>query len=147
MAEKSIRNRKASFNYEILERLEAGVELFGFEVKSLRSGLGSLEGSYVILKDGEVFLKNAFIPPYQEKNTPESYNPRRFRKLLLKKAEIMEIYEKKKGESLTVIPLSWYNKKRKIKLQIAIAKGKKKYDKRETIKKRDQERDLGRKLK
>ncbi len=148
MSEKrTIKNRKASFNYEIGERLEAGAELFGFEVKALRSGLGSLEGAYVVVKNGEVFLKNAFIPPYQEKNTPVSYDPRRLRKLLLKKSEIFDIVQQKKGESLTLIPLSWYNKKRRIKLQIGLAKSKKKFDKRETIKKRDQERDLGRRLK
>lgn len=148
MSEKrTIKNRKASFNYEILDKLEAGAELFGFEVKALRSGLGSLEGSYVVVKNGEVFLKNAFIPPYQEKNTPAGYDPRRLRKLLLKKSEIFDIVEQKKGGSLTLIPISWYNKKRRMKLQVGLAKSKKKFDKRETIKKRDQERDLGRKFK
>jgi len=148
MSEKrTIKNRKATFNYEILDKLEAGAELFGFEVKALRSGLGSLEGSYVVVKNGEVFLKNAFIPPYQEKNTPDSYDPRRLRKLLLKKSEIFDIVEQKKGGSLTLIPISWYNKKRRMKLQVGLAKSKKKFDKRETIKKRDQERDLGRRFK
>ncbi len=147
MKEKVIKNKKATFNFEVLEKLEAGVELFGFEVKSLRLGSASLDGSYVIIKGGEVFLKNAFIAPYQEKNTPESYDPRRLRKLLLRRSQISDLLEKKKGSSLTFIPLMWYNKKRKIKLEIAIARGKKKHDKRETIKRRDQERDVGRRLK
>lgn len=144
---KVVKNRKASFNYEINDRIEAGAELFGFEVKALRGGLGSLEGAYVVVKNGEVFLKNAFIPPYQEKNTPAGYDPRRLRKLLLKKSEIFDIEEQKKGQSLTLIPISWYNKNRRMKLQIGLGKSKKKFDKRETIKKRDQERDLGRRLK
>lgn len=144
--EKVVKNRKASFNYEIKDRLEAGAELFGFEVKALRAGLGTLEGAYVVVKDGEVFLKNAFIPPYQEKNTPEGYDPRRLRKLLLKKSEIFDIVQHKKGESLTLVPIMWYNNNKRMKLQIGLAQGKKKFDKRETIKKRDQERDLGRRF-
>lgn len=147
MEQRKINNRKASFNYEIFDKLEAGAELFGYEVKALRGGLGSLEGSYVVIKNGEVFLKNAFIPPYQEKNTPLSYDPRRLRKLLLKKSEILTILEQKKGMSLTIIPLSWYNKDRRMKLQIGLARSKKKFDKRETIKKRDQEREVGRRFK
>jgi len=144
---KVVKNRKAGFNYEINDRIEAGAELFGFEVKALRSGLGSLEGAYVVVKNGEVFLKNAFIPPYQEKNTPAGYDPRRLRKLLLKKSEIFEIEEQKKGQSLTLIPISWYIKNRRMKLSVGLGRSKKKFDKRETIKKRDQERDLGRRLK
>jgi len=147
MKEKVIKNKKATFNFKVLEKIEAGVELLGFEVKSLRSGNASLDGSYVIVQKGEVFLKNAFIAPYQEKNTPDSYDPRRLRRLLLRKSQILDLLEKKKGSSLTFIPLMWYNKKRKIKLEIAIAQGKKKHDKRESIKRRDQERDVGRKLK
>jgi len=147
MSKTLIKNKKATFNFEILERIEAGVVLFGFEVKSVRKGNGSLDGSYVTIVNGEVFLKNAFIGPYQEKNTPASYEPRRLRKLLLKKVEIARLLDKKKGESLTFIPLSWYNKGRNIKLEVGLARGKKKHDKRQTIKKRDQERDMGRKFK
>lgn len=142
-----VRNKKAGFNYEIVERYEAGIELFGFEVKALKKGTGSLEGSFVVLKNGELFLKNSYIPPYQEKNTPDSYDPYRMRKLLMKKSEIEKVAEDKKGQGLTIIPISWYNKNNKIKLEVALARGKKKYDKRETIKKRDQERDLGRRFK
>lgn len=147
MGKTLIKNKKATFNFEVLERIEAGAELFGFEVKSLRQGRGSLDGSYVTIHKGEVFLKNAYIAPYQEKNTPAGYDPRRLRKLLLKKVEIARMLDKKKGESLTFIPLSWYNKNRRIKLEVGIARGKKKHDKRETIKRRDQERDAGRKFK
>lgn len=142
-----VRNKKATFNYEIIERHEAGVELFGFEVKSLKLGQASLDGSYVIIKNNELFLKNSYISTYQEKNTPDSYDPRRLRKLLMKRSEIQRFLDAKKGKSLTLIPLSWYNKKNKIKLEIGLAKGKKKQDKRESIKKRDQEREVGRKFK
>lgn len=147
MSKTLIKNKKATFNFEVLDRIEAGVVLFGFEVKSVRKGNGSLDGSYVTIVNGEIFLKNAFIAPYQEKNTPANYEPRRLRKLLLKKVEIAKLLDRKKGESLTFIPLSWYNRGRNIKLEVGIARGKKKHDKRETIKKRDQERDVGRKFK
>lgn len=146
-----VENKKAYFNYEILEKFEAGIELFGFEVKSLREGRGSLLGSYVTIRPttrgGEVFLIGLHISPYQPKNTPEWYNPNRERRLLLNKKEIHTLagFEKKKG--LTIIPTSVYNKAGKIKVEIAIARGKKKYDKRETIKKRDTEREMRRTLK
>jgi SsrA-binding protein len=142
-----IRNKKIGRDYTTIEKFEAGVELFGHEVKSVRKSDGSLDGSYVILEGGEVYLKNAFIPPYQEKNTPGDYDARRLRKLLLKKSEIKKFEEMKKSQGLTIIPIMLYNKGRNIKLEVALARGKKKHDKRQDIKKRDQERDLGRKLK
>ncbi|MBI4155992.1 MAG: SsrA-binding protein SmpB [Candidatus Zambryskibacteria bacterium] len=132
-----ITNKKAYFNYEILDTYVAGIELFGFEVKSLKGGQGSLEGSYVTVRGGEAYIVRMFVPPYQPANTPKDYDPYRNRKLLLTKKEIkdLETIENKKG--LTIVPLSVYNKGRKIKLDIATAKGKKKFDKRETLKKRD----------
>lgn len=142
-----IENRKARFNYDILERREAGIELLGFEVKALRKKQGSLEGAYVIARGGEVFLTNAFIPPYQPKNTPKEYDPRRNRKLLLTKKEIAGLAASESKKGLTIIPLSVYNKGRKIKIDIAVARGKKKYDKRETLKRRDAERDIRREIK
>ncbi len=142
-----IRNKKIGRDYTTVEKFEAGVELFGYEVKSVRKSDGSLDGSYVIVEAGEVYLKNAFIAPYQENNTPDDYDPRRLRKLLLKKSEIKKFEEMKKSQGLTLIPIMLYNKGRNIKVEIALAKGKKKHDKRESIKKRDHERDLGRKLK
>ncbi len=142
-----VENKKAYFNYEILEKIEAGLKLFGFEVKSVKGTQGSLEGAYVTVRGGEVFLVGAHIPPYQAKNTPESYDSRRDRKLLLNKEEISRIIGIEKERGLTIIPLSLYNKAGKIKAEIGIARGKKKYDKREVIKKRDIERDIGRRLK
>ncbi|NCS99787.1 SsrA-binding protein SmpB [Candidatus Parcubacteria bacterium] len=142
-----IRNKKIGRDYTIVEKFEAGIVLSGAEVKSIRKSDGSLDGSYVILEGEEVFLKNALVSPYQEKNTPGDYDPRGLRKLLVKKSEIAKIREMKKSQGLTILPIMLYNKGRNIKLEIAIAKGKKKHDKRESIKKRDQERDLGRSLK
>ena len=142
-----IQNKKVRLNYEITETFEAGMELFGFEVKSLRGKQGSLEGAHVIVRGREAFLVGATIPPYQPKNTPESYDPARNRRLLLTKKEISKLsgFESQKG--LTIVPIAVYNKGSKIKIEIGVAKGKKKYDKRETIKRKDTERDLKRSLK
>ena len=142
-----IENKKARFNYEILETLPAGIELFGFEVKALRNRLGSLEGSHVTVRGTETYLIGAHIPPYQAKNAPDSYNPERHRKLLLTKKEIEKLAEIESQKGLTIVPISMYNLGKKIKVEVGIVRGKKKYDKRETIKKRDVERDLGRTLK
>lgn len=142
-----IQNKKVRLNYNITETFEAGIELFGFEVKSLREKQGSLEGSHIIVRGNETFMIGATIPPYQPKNTPEKYDPARNRKLLLTKKEIARLlgYEKQKG--LTIVPILVYNKGSKIKIEIGVAKGKKKYDKRESIKKKDTERDIKRSLK
>lgn len=140
-------NRKVRFNYEILEKYEAGIELLGTEVKSVRGGKMSLEGAFVVIRGGEAFLINAHIQPYQPKNTPEDYDELRNRKLLLTKKEIEELAESEKNKSLTIVPISVYNKNRKIKLEIALAKGKKKFDKRETIKKRESDIEIRREYK
>ncbi|UZE93433.1 MAG: SsrA-binding protein SmpB [Candidatus Nealsonbacteria bacterium] len=140
------KNKKAYFNYEILERFRAGISLIGQEVKSIKSGRISLQGTYVVLKDEEVFLIGANIPPYQPKNAPKDYNPERTRKLLLKKSEIKYLIGKTKQKGLTIVPLRVYSIRGKIKLEIAIAKGKKKFDKRELIKKREVEREIRRTL-
>ena len=140
-------NRKARFNYEILEKYETGIELLGTEVKSVRAGQMSLEGAFVIVRGGEAFIINANIPPYQPKNSPKDYDPLRNRKLLLTKKEIGELAGSEKNKSLTIVPISVYNKNRKIKVEIALVKGKKKYDKRESIKKRDTDRELRREYK
>ncbi len=142
-----LENRKASFNYEFLEKLEAGIELFGFEVKALRGKLGSLEGSYVIVRGSEAFLVGAYIPAYQPKNAPKDFDERRHRKLLLTKKEIAALAGAEAKKGLTIVPLLVYNKGRKLKIAIAVARGKKKFDKREAIKKRDTERDLRREMK
>ena len=140
-------NRKARFNYEFLEKYETGIELVGTEVKSVRGGQMSLEGAFVIVRGGEAFLINANIPPYQPLNAPKDYDPFRNRKLLLTKKEITELAGSEKNKSLTIVPISVYNKNRKIKVEIALVKGKKKFDKRETLKKRDTDRDIRRTLK
>lgn len=140
-------NRKARFNYEILKKYEAGVELLGVEVKSVRGGQMSLEGSFVIIRGGEAYLLNTNIPPFQPLNTPKDYDPLRNRRLLLTRKEIFELAESEKNKSLTIVPISVYNKGKKIKVEIALVKGKKKIDKRETIKKREIDREIRREYK
>lgn len=140
-------NRKAHFNYQIVEKYEAGIELLGTEVKSIRYNQMSLEGAFIVMRGGEAFLINANIPPYQLKNAPADYNPMRNRKLLLTKKEIMELASYEKNKSLTIVPISVYNKNRKIKVTIALAKGKKKVDKRETTRKREIDREIRREYK
>ncbi len=142
-----ITNRKVRFDFEILETFEAGVVLFGYEVKAVRKGLGKLEGAYIVLHGNEAFLVGARISFYQEANTPKEYNPDRQRKLLLSKKELAKLQGSGAQTGLTVVPLSLYNKGSKIKLEIALAKGKKKQDKRETLKKRDSKREIDRILK
>lgn len=142
-----IENKKARFNYEITETFEAGIELLGPEVKSIKGGQGSLEGAYAVVRGGEVFLLGSNIPPYQAQNIPGGYDPLRTRKLLLTKKEILELSHMEKEKKLTMVPLSMYNKKGKIKVSLGIARGKKKFDKRETLKKRDDMREISRTLK
>ena len=140
-------NRKAYFNYEILEKYEAGIEMLGIEVKSVRTGRMSLEGAFVVIRGGEAFLINANVPPYQVNNTPKDYDPLRNKKLLLTKKEIIELADSGNNKSLTIVPMSVYNKNRKIKVQIALVKGKKKQDKRESIKERETNREIRREFK
>lgn len=141
-----LENRKAHFNYELVEKFDAGIELLGHEVKSLRNKLGSLEGSHVIIRGNEAFLVGAYIPAYQPKNAPKGLDERRNRKLLFTKKEIHALSQSEAKKGLTIVPISVYNKGRKIKVAIAIARGKKKFDKRETIKKREVERDIRREM-
>jgi SsrA-binding protein len=139
-------NRRFGYDYEILETYEAGLVLCGFEVKAIKTGRISLQGSFVTLKNGELYLINANIPAYQPANIHIDYDPTRGRKLLLKKREIASMIGKLKAKGLTLIPIRLYTKRNKIKLEFAVAKGKRKIDKREKIKKRDIEREMGRKL-
>lgn len=136
-------NKKVGFNYEIIEKIEAGIELFGFEVKSIKKNQGSLEGAYIIVRGGEAYIMNMTIPPYQEKNTPKGYEPRRNRRILLTKKELAKLADIE-TDGLTIVPISLYNKGNLIKVSIAIVRGKKKYDKRETIKKRETDRSVRR---
>lgn len=142
-----IKNKKASFNFELLETFEAGVVLTGAEAKALRAGKASLNGAYVVVRGGEAFLLGASISPYQVANTPKKYDPMRTRKLLLKKKELKELETKTDNQGLTIVATKWYNRKRHIKLEIALARGKKKADKREKIKERDSKRAIDRILK
>lgn len=142
-----INNKKAKFDYEILDTFEAGVSLIGLEVKSLKEKRGNFSGAYIIIRGAEAFLVEADIPPFQAKNTPDSYDSRRHRKLLLNKKELLKLAEYEKNKGLTLIPLSLYNKGRNIKVEIAVARGKRKSDKREVIKKRESDREINRTLK
>lgn len=140
-------NKKAYYSYEILERFEAGISLIGQEVKSLKTRRVNLSGTYVLVKNEEAFWVGANIPPYQPKNAPPDYEPFRFRKLLLKKSEIKYLIGKSKESGLTLVPLKIYTKNGKIKLEFGLSRGRKKFDKRELIKKRETEREIERKLK
>jgi SsrA-binding protein len=142
-----IANKKARLNYEALEELEAGIELLGFEVKALRKGQGKLEAGHVIVRGGEAYLVGMDIPPYQMKNTPESYDSGRTRRLLLTAQEIGHLAGSERQKGLTIVPISVYNKGRNLKVRIAIARGKKLHDKREDLKKRTAKRDMDRTMK
>ena len=135
-----ISNKKASFNYEISDKCTAGMELFGFEVKSLKKSQGSLEAAHVTVRGGEAYIVGMFIPPYQVGNTPNEYDPYRNRRLLLKKAEILKLSSIEETKGLTIVPLTLYNKNGLLKIDLAVGRGKKKFDKRESIKKQDTER-------
>lgn len=140
-------NRKARFNYEILETFEAGIELLGFEVKALRGGKGSLEGTHVTVRGNEAYLIGMHIAPYQTGNTPKDYDPVRNRRILLKKKEIEELQKTESKKGLTIVPISVYSKGKRIKLSLATVRGKKQFDKRESIKKRETDREIRRTLK
>ncbi len=142
-----ISNKRALFDYTILEEIEAGIELLGFEVKSLRAGRGSLRGARVVARGGEAYLVSATIPPWQQANAPKSYDAERPRRLLLNIKEINRILGAEKEKGLTVVPLSVYNKGDKLKLGIGIARGKKKEDKRQSLRERDDKRRMRRSLK
>ena len=135
-------NRKARFNYDIIETMEAGLVLSGAEVKSVRLGRASLSGSHLSIKEGEVWLTNTSIPPYQVNNTPASYKIDQDRKILLNKNEIRSLIGQTKEKGATLIPLRIYTKKNKIKLEIALARGRSKKGKRDVLKKRDLEREM-----
>jgi len=140
-------NRKARFNYEFLEKLEAGITLLGSEVKSVKKGQISLNEAFVrIDPQKEAWLINAHIHPYQFADN-KNYDPIRNRKLLLHKQEILALLKKIEGKNLTIVPISCYTRQGKIKIELALAKGKKLWQKKEKIKKQDLERDLERELK
>jgi len=135
-----IDNRSARYNYEILEKFEAGIDLLGPEAKSVREGQVSLNEAFVHIRDGQVFLINAHIHPYLQAN--QTISPTRPRRLLLHKKEILALSNKAAQNGLTIVPVSLYNKGNIFKVDIALAKGKKKWDKREAVKKRELEREI-----
>jgi SsrA-binding protein len=139
-------NRKATFDYEILERYEAGIVLFGQEVKSIKTGHINLSGTFVTIKNGEPFLIGTKIPPYQPKNMGAGYDEERPRKLLLNKKEIDYLAGRSKEKGFSLIPLKIYENNGRIKLEFGLARGKRKYNKKEKIKKRDVERETNREL-
>lgn len=140
-------NRKTHFDYEILETYEAGIELFGFEVKSVKTGRINLAGSFAVIKNNEVWLLNTNIQAYQPKNAPPDYDPARSRRLLLHKSEIKELIGKSAQKGLTIVPLKVYTKRNRIKVLLGLGRHKKKTDKRELIKRRETERAIERVIK
>lgn len=141
------RNKFATFDYEITETLEAGIALLGFETKAVKSGKIQLKGSYARVQDDQLVLLNADIQPYQPKNTPKDYDPKRTRTLLVTKAQIKYLRGKGDEAGLTILPLRAYIKGNLVKIDLGLGRHKKKVDKREVIKKRDVDRDIRRSLK
>ena len=140
-------NKRAGFDYEILEKYEAGLALTGAEVKSIKTGHISLKGAFVSLHDGELYLTNATIPRYPFSSPDIPYDPTRSRKLLVKRSQIKSFIGKLHSEGLTLVPIRVYTKKRLVKLEFALAKGKKKIDKRSDIAKKEARRKMERALK
>jgi SsrA-binding protein len=136
-----ITNRRAFFDYQLGERLEAGINLYGAEVKAVRLGHADLTGAHVRIMGSEAYLINAKIFPYKY-SRPENYDEQRTRKLLLHKSEIIALKSKTEGQNLTLVPVSIYTTKSFIKVEIALGKGKKQYDKKESIKKKDIQREI-----
>ncbi|MBI5456810.1 SsrA-binding protein SmpB [Candidatus Kaiserbacteria bacterium] len=142
-----IDNKRAMLEYHVIEELEAGMELFGYEVKSLRNKQGSLKGARVVARGGEAYLVGATIPAWQIANAPKGYDAERPRRLLLNTREIARISSAEGEKGLTAVPISVYNKGHVLKLAIGIARGKKKEDKRHTIREREEKRRIERTIK
>lgn len=142
-------NKRAFYDYEILEKYGAGIQLAGFETKSARLGRMNLAGAYALIRNDEAWLLNADIPPYQVANTPPEYDPRRTRKLLLKKSEIKELIGKLSQKGLTLLPLKAYTKGRRnlVKIELGLARGRKTRDRREYLRKKEALKEIGRTLK
>jgi SsrA-binding protein len=140
-------NRKSRFLYEILETYEAGIQLAGTEVKSIREGKANLQDGYALIRNGEAWLLNMHISPYTQSSAYFNHEPRRTRKLLLHRKEIRTLVGKVEQEGLTLIPLKMYLKRGLVKVSIGLCRGKKLHDKREDIKRRDDQRDMQRAMK
>ncbi|MBT3249578.1 MAG: SsrA-binding protein SmpB [Candidatus Pacebacteria bacterium] len=145
MSKLLLKNRRATYDYEIFKRYEAGIVLSGPEVKSLRAGSGSFFGSYVKFLSGEAYLLNAQITPYKFADN-EDYDPKRTRKLLMHKKELADIEQLSQQKGRALIPLAFILKNRNIKLEFAVARGKKTHDKRQDLKKKDLARDSAREM-
>lgn len=141
------KNKKGLFNFEVMEEFEAGIMLTGQEVKSVKQGHINLDGSYIRIKNNETWLVGAQIPKYKLAGPLPDYDPRRSRKLLLNRKEIKYLAGKSQEKGLTLIPVSVYTKRSKIKLGIGLARGKKKHDKRDVIRKREDDRRINRAMK
>jgi len=137
-------NKRANFDYDISEKLEAGIELKGFEVKAVKGGHMQIAGSYAVIRHNEAWLVNSHIPPYQPKNTPKDYDPARSRRLLLAKKEIEYLTGKLHEKGLTLLPLEVYTKRGLIKIKLGLGKPLKKKDKREVIRKRETKKEIER---
>lgn len=135
-------NRRARFDYEILKNVEAGIELLGFEVKSAKLGRMGIVGSHVIIRGGEAWMLNSQIPPYQQNNTPRDYDPSRTRRILLHKKEIAELVGDVKEKKLSLIPLSVRLKNGLVKIELGLGKPRKKWDKRDLLKKRSAQQEM-----
>lgn len=140
-------NKRANYDYDISDKYEAGIVLRGFEVKSVKTGHISLKGSFVTVKDNELYLTNANIPLYKHAGEIKNYDPTQPRKLLLHRAEIARLIGKSRAEGLTLVPIRVYTKRGLLKLEFGIGKGRKKHDKREVIRKRESDRKIARALK
>ncbi|PJE77256.1 SsrA-binding protein [Candidatus Uhrbacteria bacterium CG10_big_fil_rev_8_21_14_0_10_48_16] len=140
-------NKKARFDYEILETFEGGLKFTGAEVKSVKAGQVQLKGAFLHIQDGELWLKGAYVAPYKPAGIPEGYDPYRNRKVLVHKRELSRLAGKCQSDGLTIVPISIYEKGGLVKLEFAVARGKKKYEKRDAIKKRDVEREMREKMK
>jgi len=140
-------NRQARFLYEILETYEVGIQLTGTEVKSIRAGKVNLQDGYVLIRDGEAWLLNVHISPYTASSQYFNHDPRRTRKLLLHRQEIRKLIGKVEQQGLTIVPLKIYLKRGWVKASIALGKGKKLHDKRESLKRRQDQRDMQRAMK
>ncbi|MDP3888770.1 MAG: SsrA-binding protein SmpB [bacterium] len=141
-----IYNRRIRRDYQILEKFEAGVSLLGWEVKSLKDGRASLDEAHVRIKNNQAWLFNAFIHPYQFSDV-KTIDPRRTRKLLLHKKEILNLEQKVKQKKLTIVPIAWYNKGNLIKLQAVLVRSKREFEKKETIKRKDLDREIEQEMK
>ena len=140
-------NKKARFDYDILNTFEGGLVLTGSEAKSMKSGHVQLKGAFLLVRKGELWLKNAFVAAYKPAGPSDDYDPYRDRKVLVHKREFNRLVGKKQSEGLTMVPLSIYTKGNLVKLEFAVARGKKKYEKRESIKKRDVKRQMQERIK